>query len=81
MILVNFIHGIEPAELKTILNKLVNENNIKYFVIDVVSGRCYQYKHNGSYLLGENYKRIYRSNNYGAAENGRRWVEIWKKED
>lgn len=79
LILVNFIHGIEPAELKTIINKLINENHVKYFVIDIVSGKGYRYKHNGSYLLGEKYKRIYKSKNYRAAENGKRWVEIWKE--
>lgn len=79
LILVNFIHGIEPAELKTIINKLINENRVKYFVIDIVSGKGYRYKHNGSYLLGEKYKRIYKSKNYRAAENGKRWVEIWKE--
>lgn len=81
LITVNFIHNIEPTELKHIYMKICKENCIERIVLDVVKSKNYLYNHNGEYLLKDlGYTRAMSSRPY-RVKDGIRKVEVWERND
>jgi len=81
-IMVNFIHGIKPDDLKEQVDKLIIKNDIDMFVIDVIRNSTrstYKYEHQGDYLFGEKYCLYKRSKGFQAAGGARRYIEYWIK--
>ena len=85
IIMVNFIHEISPEKLKKLIEKMIENNKIRIFIIDILKHNvhsCYKYCHDGSYLLGgKGYQLIFSSREYKAADSALRHVEYWCRPD
>ena len=82
LIMVNFIHLISPENLATYIKNVIENNNVRMFVIDTFlknEGTGYKYSHSGEYLFGDKYALISRSKGFVAAEGARRFIEYWEK--
>lgn len=81
-IMVNFIHCINPKELKENINSILKENDVEMFVIDVIRNSTrsmYKYEHDGNYLFDKKYFLQKRSKGFQAAGGARRYIEYWIK--
>jgi ubiquinone/menaquinone biosynthesis C-methylase UbiE len=77
LITVNFIHLISPEELKEKYRFLCKNNDIRYFVLDIVDSPTYKYNHNIDYLFDGwgGYRVIKRFRRF-ETQNGSRYVYI-----
>lgn len=81
LITVNFIHNIPPEELREKYLGLIENNEIKHIILDVVYGKGYKYKHDVKELFcGSGYKVKKRLSRDCAAQNGSRWIYILERE-
>lgn len=82
LIMVNFIHAIEPNSLRNQVKILLENNQVQMFVIDTFinnNNTEYRYSHCGGNLFGEDYILKKRSKGFDAANGARRYIEYWVK--
>ena len=82
LIMVNFIHMIEPKELKEELTMLLKMNDVNMFVFDTFQknqGTEYCYSHDGQYLFEGKYELMKKSQGFKTGSGARRYVEYWGK--
>lgn len=53
LIAVNFIHGIEPSELRSYFMDIINNIDVETIIVDTVDGEGYKYCHNLKEILPE----------------------------
>lgn len=81
LILVGFMHGINPDDAKRKIGQLMTRNNVHIVCFDTYLHENDDYPHvqSGAYLFGNNYHLARRSRGYYAAGRNRRYIEFWKK--
>lgn len=72
---VNFIHELSEDYLKSAYKQLFKNNNIKYYVVDEVTG-LYQYRHNFAELLPDGNRLVKTLGPYLSA-GGTRYIKIF----
>lgn len=78
LITVNFMHAINPVDLKAYYDRLFAENRIKYVVFDSVKSPKYKYNHIASEILGDGWEKQLLIGKY-PADRGIRYIELYKK--
>lgn len=81
LIMVNFIHGINPDVLKSNIRTLLKKCDIDMFVMDRITNirnTPYKFSQLGGELF-DGYTCIWSSKPYNASEGAIRIVEFWKK--
>ncbi len=79
LITVNFMHSIEPEQLKKYYKKFFKNNKVEYVIFDSVKSRKYQYNHTASEILGNNWIKELTIGKY-SADRGIRYIELFKKQ-
>ena len=82
LIMVGFIHVIEPETLKSELEVLFAQNDIRMIVLDTFKKNCgteYKYSHDGQYLFEGKYELTKKSQGFKTGSGARRYVEYWGK--
>ena len=82
LVMVNFVHGIEPDNLRVQMSDLLKSNKVGMIVLDIVSDiqkSNYKYTHEGEYLLqNKGFVKIHTSKEYPACGGAKRHIEFWK---
>lgn len=84
LIMVNFIHGISPSEMRENMKSIFAKNNVKFVCFDVITDKErseYKYTHSGREMLGEDYESFYVGRKYRAANFASRHIEFWRKKE
>lgn len=81
LIIVNFIHEIDPRELKEYIREIISRNDIRMIVIDRVENiekSNYRYAHSGEKIFdGTGYEQELVSDGFEAEGGAIRFVEFW----
>jgi hypothetical protein len=82
LIMVNWIQDESDDNVKQWIRMLKTNNNIECFIVDkfVMTTESYRYLHDWQMILGEEYKLKSRSKGFAAAQNNRRFIEVWSKD-
>lgn len=78
LITVNFMHAIEPNQLKEYYRNFFLQNRIKYVVFDSVASPAYQYNHLASKMFGDLYKKKKSIGRYRVAR-GIRTIDLYER--
>lgn len=82
LILINFIHNINPDMLKKQIYNIILNCDVGLIVMDNlvnVEGTEYMYSHDGNYLFDNRYKMIKKSRGFKASSGARRYITYWKR--
>lgn len=82
LIMINFLHFIDPDYAKREVKKVLNNNYVKYVVLDELRNTkksSYQYECDGNDILGERYVPCCRSRRMNAAKGANRRVVVYKR--
>lgn len=77
LVTLNFMHGSQEKVWRLPYHEIAAENDIRYFVVDTLTGREEGFSLDFSRILPENYERVSRM---GPFRNGR-YVEVYAKKN
>lgn len=80
LITVNFMHSIEPEQLKKYYRIFFQQNKVRYIVFDSVVSPDYQYNHLASKMVGDLYKKKKTIGRYKVSR-GMRIIDLYEKRE
>lgn len=83
MVMVNCVFGIPTEKLREYTSILIDNNNIHTFVVDTYekNENTEYLSHNWNDIIGDKYRKTYRSRGYKASHVALQFIEVWEKKN